>query len=128
MSEEAIYDRRRFLANTFMTIAATQLGMATMSKPESNTSFGSVKQIDAGLLNVGYVEDGPANGRPVMLLHGWPYDIHSFEEVAPLLAAKGYRAIASGQDSPAARRRAPMVVPILLCDGTRPGRLRKVPA
>jgi pimeloyl-ACP methyl ester carboxylesterase len=93
MSEATIYDRRRFLANTFMTIAATQLGMTTMSKPESNTSFGPVKQIDAGLLNVGYVEDGPANGRPVMLLHGWPYDIHSFEEVAPLLAAKGYRAI-----------------------------------
>ena len=93
MSEADIYDRRRFLANTFMTIAATRLGMSGMSKPESNTSFGPVRQIDAGLLNVGYVEDGPADGRPVMLLHGWPYDIYSYVDVAPLLAARGYRVI-----------------------------------
>jgi pimeloyl-ACP methyl ester carboxylesterase len=55
--------------------------------------FGPVKQIDAGVLNVGYVELGPATGAPVILLHGWPYDIHAYEEVAPLLAAKGYRVI-----------------------------------
>src|SRR5690349_1986266 len=93
MSEADVYDRRRFLANAFMTIAATRLGMSGMSKPESNTSFGPVRQIDAGLLNVGYVEDGPADGRPVMLLHGWPYDIYSYVDVAPLLAAQGYRVI-----------------------------------
>jgi pimeloyl-ACP methyl ester carboxylesterase len=55
--------------------------------------FGPLKQIDAGLLNVGYVEQGPADGPPVLLLHGWPYDIHSFEEVTPILSSKGYRVI-----------------------------------
>ena len=57
------------------------------------TPLGPLKQIDAGVLNVGYVEAGPATGTPVILLHGWPYDIHSYEEVVPLLAAKGYRVI-----------------------------------
>jgi pimeloyl-ACP methyl ester carboxylesterase len=56
-------------------------------------SLGPIKQIDAGVLNVGYAELGPSRGTPVILLHGWPYDIHSYEEVAPLLAAKGYRVI-----------------------------------
>jgi pimeloyl-ACP methyl ester carboxylesterase len=59
----------------------------------TGSSFDSIKQIDAGVLNVGYAEAGPANGPPVILLHGWPYDIHAFEEVAPILAAKGYRVI-----------------------------------
>jgi pimeloyl-ACP methyl ester carboxylesterase len=62
-------------------------------KPGTNTSFASMKQIDAGVLNVGYAEAGPANGRAVILLHGWPYDIHSFVDVAPLLASAGYRVI-----------------------------------
>src|SRR5919199_4884081 len=62
-------------------------------KSGTHTSFGSLKQIDAGLLNVGYAEAGPANGPAVILLHGWPYDIHSYVDVAPLLAAKGYRVI-----------------------------------
>jgi pimeloyl-ACP methyl ester carboxylesterase len=62
-------------------------------KPGTHTSFGSLKQIDAGLLNVGYAEAGPAAGPAVVLLHGWPYDIHSYVEVAPLLAARGYRVI-----------------------------------
>lgn len=62
-------------------------------KSGTHTSFGSLKQIDAGVLNVGYAEAGPANGRPVILLHGWPYDIHSYVDVAPLLASAGYRAI-----------------------------------
>ena len=62
-------------------------------KPGTNTSFGAIKQIDAGVLNVGYAEAGPANGEPVILLHGWPYDIHSFVDVAPLLASAGYRVI-----------------------------------
>ncbi|BBH67737.1 alpha/beta hydrolase [Actinoplanes sp. OR16] len=55
--------------------------------------FGPVRQIDAGVLNVGYIEMGPVRGTPVILMHGFPYDIHSFEEVAPLLAARGYRVI-----------------------------------
>jgi len=59
----------------------------------TGSSFDSIKQIDAGVLNIGYAEAGPSNGRPVILLHGWPYDIHAFEEVAPILAAKGYRVI-----------------------------------
>jgi pimeloyl-ACP methyl ester carboxylesterase len=61
--------------------------------PGTHTSFSALKQIDAGLLNVGYAEDGPADGQPVILLHGWPYDIHSFVDVAPLLVSAGYRVI-----------------------------------
>ncbi len=100
--------RRRFLSTTATTIAAAQLGMigaagaqSTQTKPAAvpaikpgtNTSFAPLKQIDAGLLNVGYAEAGPANGPPVILLHGWPYDIYSFVDVAPLLASAGYRVI-----------------------------------
>ena len=66
--------------------------LATIT-PVSNASFHPLKQIGAGLLNVGYAEDGPADGPPVILLHGWPYDIYSFVDVAPLLASKGYRVI-----------------------------------
>ena len=62
-------------------------------KPGTNVSFASLKQIDASLLNVGYAEAGPADGAPVILLHGWPYDIHSFVDVAPLLASAGFRVI-----------------------------------
>ena len=99
MSKEINQDRRRFIANTAMAVAAAELGVIGLAKaqpPQSSNprpSFGPLKQIDAGVLNVGYAEVGPANGRPVILLHGWPYDIHSYVEVAPLLAAKGYRAI-----------------------------------
>ena len=64
-----------------------------MIKPGSHTSFAPLKQIDAGSLNVGYAEAGPADGPPVILLHGWPYDIHSFVDVTPLLASAGYRVI-----------------------------------
>jgi pimeloyl-ACP methyl ester carboxylesterase len=99
--------RRRFFGTAAMTIAAAQLGMIASAaaqtskiaskvspiKPGTNTSFKALKQINAGLLNVGYAEDGPADGSPVVLLHGWPYDIHSYVDVAPLLAAKGYRVI-----------------------------------
>jgi pimeloyl-ACP methyl ester carboxylesterase len=108
MSDEITHDRRRFLGTAAMTIAATQLGLIGSAKaqtsetkpakpptikPGTNTSFGSLKQIDAGLLNVGYAEAGPATGRPVLLLHGWPYDIHSYVDVAPALASAGYRVI-----------------------------------
>jgi pimeloyl-ACP methyl ester carboxylesterase len=62
-------------------------------KPGTNISFGPLKQIDAGVLNVAYAEAGPADGPPVILLHGWPYDIHSFVDVAPLLASAGHRVL-----------------------------------
>ncbi|MGA2599652.1 MAG: alpha/beta hydrolase [Bryobacteraceae bacterium] len=99
-SEGIDHDRRRFLRNAAMTFAAAELapsGFAASQlppiKPGTNTSFGPLKQIDAGLLNVGYAEAGPADGPPVVLLHGWPYDIHSFVDVAPLLGSAGYRVI-----------------------------------
>ena len=62
-------------------------------RAESNTSFGPLKQVDAGVLNVAYAEAGPSDGPAVLLLHGWPYDIHSYAEVTPLLASRGYRVI-----------------------------------
>src|SRR5262245_58670115 len=86
-------NRRRFLGVAATTIAAPfgaiEAGM--QSRPAS--SFGPLKQIDAGLLNVGYVEAGPATGPPVLLLHGWPYDIYTYVDVAPILASAGYRVI-----------------------------------
>ena len=105
MSEEINQQRRGFFGTAAMAVAATQLGMigparaqrvATKMpaiKPGTNTSFGPLKQINAGILNVGYAEAGPANGLVVVLLHGWPYDIHSFVDVAPLVASAGYRVI-----------------------------------
>src|SRR3954447_3671364 len=102
-SDEIDKPRRRFLATAARTIAALELGIETANaqtprqlpaiKPGTHTSFGALKQIDAGVLNVGYAEAGPAGGSPVILLHGWPYDIHSYVDVAPLLASKGYRVI-----------------------------------
>ncbi|MCB4769458.1 alpha/beta hydrolase [Ancylobacter sp. Lp-2] len=59
----------------------------------SHTSFGALKHVDAGELNVAYAEAGPADGPPVLLLHGWPYDIHAYVDVAPILAAAGYRVL-----------------------------------
>jgi pimeloyl-ACP methyl ester carboxylesterase len=106
MSEQINHDRRRFFGAAAMTIAAAQLVLngpaaaqsrtarpADAIKPGTNTSFGPLKQIDAGVLNVGYAEAGPADGPVVILLHGWPYDIHAFVDVAPLLASAGYRVI-----------------------------------
>jgi len=106
MPDEREHDRRHFLASAALTIAASQLGLMGCTnmqsngtadsppmKPTGNTSFGSLKQVDAGMLNVGYAEAGPANGTPVLLLHGWPYDIYSFVDVAPLLGAAGFRVI-----------------------------------
>ena len=63
------------------------------AQPGTGTSFGAVKQVDAGPLNVGYAEAGPPDGPVVLLLHGWPYDVHSFADVTPLLASAGYRVI-----------------------------------
>ncbi len=99
--------RRRFLRAAAAAVAASQLGAAaeveaqtpgagpaaTSAVPGTHTSFASIKQIDAGVLNNGYAEVGPEDGKVVILLHGWPYDIHSFVDVAPLLAAQGYRVI-----------------------------------
>ncbi len=122
MSAKNHFTRRGFLRNTALTFAAAefasilsaceQVGVKNMFipstgaqsnqkntvvvppiKPGTNTSFTTLKQIDAGLLNVGYAEAGPANGHVVILLHGWPYDILSFADVAPLLASAGYRVV-----------------------------------
>ena len=91
-----------------MTIAAAELGLIGSAraqssqinltdvpqvKPGTHTSVGVLKQIDAGALNIGYAEVGSSSGSVVMLLHGWPYDIHSYVDVAPLLATSGYRVI-----------------------------------
>ena len=72
----------------------TNLPEMSPIKPGASTTFGTIKQIDAGVLNVGYAEVGSANDPAVILLHGWPYDIYSFVDVAPLLASAGYRVIA----------------------------------
>ena len=104
MSEENNFDRRHFLGAAAMSFFIAPLGIngsdipgfpeaGSKEKPAAKSSFGPLKQIDAGVLNVGYAEDGPTNGPPVILLHGWPYDIYSFVDVAPTLAAKGYRVI-----------------------------------
>lgn len=101
------YLRRRFLGAAAMTIAAAQLGVigranaqaasappkVPPTKPGTYTSFHSLKQVEAGVLNIGYAEAGRADGPAVILLHGWPYDIHSYVDVAPLLASAGYRVI-----------------------------------
>lgn len=107
MSEKINHDRRHFFGSFAITLAAAQFSLgatavaetkaakapATAVKAGANNSFAPLKQIDAGLLNVGYAEAGPAGGLPVILLHGWPYDIYSFVDVAPALAAGGYRVI-----------------------------------
>jgi pimeloyl-ACP methyl ester carboxylesterase len=108
MSGQTDLHRRRFFGIAAMTIAAAQFGLNDSAdaqsskakpadlpkiKPGTNASFGALKQIDAGVLNVGYAEAGPADGPAVLLLHGWPYDIHSFVDATPLLASAGYRVI-----------------------------------
>jgi pimeloyl-ACP methyl ester carboxylesterase len=108
ISDTITHHRRRFLGAAAMTFAAGQLlitGSADAQstkpkpaplptiKPGTNISFASLKPIDAGVLNIGYAEAGPADGPAVILLHGWPYDIHSYVDVAPLLASAGYRVI-----------------------------------
>jgi pimeloyl-ACP methyl ester carboxylesterase len=108
MHEETTVDRRGFLGAAIMTMLATELVLSpsaraqaedepsastTAPSPRSSATFPAIKQIDAGDLNIGYAEEGPADGPAVILLHGWPYDIHSYVDVAPLLATKGYRVI-----------------------------------
>jgi pimeloyl-ACP methyl ester carboxylesterase len=89
MPETINHDRRRIVAAGLIAAAAHVGGV----RAAGASSFGRLKQIDAGVLNVGYAEAGPANGTPVLLLHGWPYDIHTYVDVAPLLAGAGYRVI-----------------------------------
>src|SRR5215468_6142868 len=97
MSQQISKNRRQFLRAAAMGVAAAPLILRSPALAQSAASapatFAALKQIDAGVLNVGYAEDGPADGPPVILLHGWPYDIHSFVEVAPLLAKAGHRVI-----------------------------------
>ena len=112
MSDDINHQRRRFLSGAAMTLAAAEFMMVASSDAQSDTtsttnapatnatttntaraSFGPLKQVKAGVLDIGYAEAGPADGPVVILLHGWPYDIHSYVDVAPLLAAKGYRVI-----------------------------------
>ena len=106
---EAINRRRRhFLGASAAAVAAAQLGMVGSAaaqtdetkavkspavKPGTSTSFGLLRQVDAVVLNVGYAEAGPADGPAVVLLHGWPYDIHTYVDITPLLASAGYRVI-----------------------------------
>src|SRR5215831_5626756 len=96
--------RRSFLRNAAIGAAAAPLARAALAAerkvsplsgvaPGAHTTFASLKQVNAGVLNVGYAEDGPSNGPVALLLHGWPYDIYSFVDVAPLLASAGYRVI-----------------------------------
>jgi pimeloyl-ACP methyl ester carboxylesterase len=101
------HQRRRLLGLAAATVAAARFGFVGTAnaqaqarpaqipaiKPGTNTSLGPLAQIDAGVLNVGYAETGPAGDPVVILLHGWPYDIHSYADVAPQLAAAGYRVI-----------------------------------
>ena len=106
--EDINQERRRLFGVAAASIAVAELGMIGVAraqtgnakptplpsgKPGTNTSFAPLKQIDAGLLNIGYAEAGPPDGPVAILLHGWPYDIYSYVDVAPLLASAGYRVI-----------------------------------
>ncbi|WJH38594.1 alpha/beta hydrolase (plasmid) [Aliirhizobium terrae] len=108
MSDMFQLQRRRFFGLAAMTVAAVELGATSLANAQSaaagssgnsqgrlggHTKFAALKQVDAGVLNIGYAEDGPANGPVVLLLHGWPYDIYSYVDVAPILADAGYRVI-----------------------------------
>ncbi len=103
MPEAIDHQRRRFFGLAALSVAAVDLGAATIAKAQSSAAssstakadktFGSLKQVRAGVLDIGYAEAGPADGPAVLLVHGWPYDIHSFVDVAPILAAAGHRVI-----------------------------------
>ncbi len=104
-SQEIDHHRRRFLTAAAATMISTGFTLPPsadaqsrdiadpVNPKESHTSFAPLKQITAGLLNMGYAEAGPSDAQAVILLHGWPYDIYSFVDVAPLLASQGYRVI-----------------------------------
>ncbi len=91
-------DRRRLVGTAAMMAAATELGIIHTAKAQprrsqTEASLGGLQQVDAGMLSIGYAEVGPVDGPAVILLHGWPYDIHSYAKVAPILGARGFRAI-----------------------------------
>src|SRR6476620_11304115 len=97
---ERVINRRDFALTVGLTAglglavgSVANSAKALAAPPASHTSLGALKQVDAGVLNVGYAEAGPPDGPPVILLHGWPYDIHSYVDVAPVLAARGYRVL-----------------------------------
>jgi hypothetical protein len=110
MSHEFDSERRRFFGAAALTLAAAELRRSSLAEAHTganpapnppprktamntNASLRPIKQVNAGVLSVGYAEAGPAEGPVVLLLHGWPYDIHSFVEVTPILATAGYRVI-----------------------------------
>jgi pimeloyl-ACP methyl ester carboxylesterase len=103
MSDDMNRSRRTFVGSAVLAIAAAELGIAGHAsaqvaraapiKPGTHKSFAPLKQIDAGVLSVAYAEAGPATGPVAILLHGWPYDIHTYVDVAPLLASAGYRVL-----------------------------------
>ncbi|MGN8117027.1 alpha/beta fold hydrolase [Labrys sp. 22185] len=104
MSEQIDQSRRGLLGTLAFGAVLAQLGAIGTASAQANssaptagrgthTSFAALKQVRAGVLDVGYAEAGPADGAPMLLLHGWPYDIHSYVDVAPILAAAGYRVI-----------------------------------
>ena len=104
MSQHSNPDRRRFLGTAAVALAAAPFAAPSLRSPAtqarrgrsraSHTSFAALKQIEAGVLTVGYAEAGPADGPVVILLHGWPYDIYAFVDVVPVLASAGFRVIA----------------------------------
>jgi pimeloyl-ACP methyl ester carboxylesterase len=95
MDQESNVRRRRFLGAAAMTITAARLDARSTARPQSGPApaFAALKQIDAGALNIGYVDAGRIGRPPVILLHGWPYDVHSYVDVVPLLESNGYRVI-----------------------------------
>ena len=98
MSEETNRARRAFMGTALLAVATSQISLSGAASAQTagaanNRSFAPLKQIDAGVLNIAYAEAGPPTGPVVILLHGWPYDIYSFVDVAPLLAAAGYRVL-----------------------------------
>lgn len=106
MSNEINHQRRRFFGIAAMTVAAVEFGVTSLASARPagaspqpvagagrHTSFKTLKQVKAGVLNIGYAEAGPKDGPAVLLVHGWPYDIYSYVDVAPLLASAGYRVI-----------------------------------
>ncbi|POR52628.1 alpha/beta fold hydrolase [Bosea psychrotolerans] len=98
-AEPVDHNRRRLLASVAAALAATQLGPISpamaqpAAAPRGASGFPALKQIEAGVLTIGHVDAGPSDGPVVILLHGWPYDIHSYIDVVPLLTARGYRVI-----------------------------------